>query len=525
MSESEDAEVDPRVHRVRDLRDRLEDARRPDTVRRARERGTLTARERVAALCDPGTFSEHGGLVRDYDADDSAYSSSPADGLIAGTGSVDGRPVAVVASDFTVEGGSDGRLGMEKQYRMADLALRHGLPLVMLLEGGGHRITEGLDASGFGKHAMPFFEAVVRLSGWAPVVCSIMGPGFAGPANSSSLADFVPMVRGTSSMGIAGPALVRAATGEDLTKDELGGAERQARSGNADLVCESDEECLHAIRRYLSFLPTNASAPPPRGPTRDDLLDPVPELRTVVPRDRRRGYDVRGVLRLLVDDGELFELRPEWARNMVTGLARIDGRPVGMMANQPMHLAGAIDASAAEKAGRLLSLCSAFGLPVLSLCDTPGFLPGSGSESAALVRRSAKMLQALGHHAAGLITVVLRKAYGMGMVAMGAQRGLGNDLLLLWPEAEMSAMGIEGAVDVALREHWASADDPEKARRALVERLLERSSAEQTAAGFTVDDLIDPADTRRRVVLALRVVSSNPSRLSLPPKRHPVAPI
>jgi acetyl-CoA carboxylase carboxyltransferase component len=505
------------------LRHLVSDAGRPAAVARAHDRGRLTPRERIAELCEPGSFHEYGTFAH---ADEHVtLADAPGDGLLTGTALVDGRPVAVVATDFTVIGGSDGNLGIQKLARIGELALRRGLPLVMLIEGGGHRITEGLDSRTFGHGGVEFFEYLARLSGWAPIACGIMGPGFAGPANYSSLADLVLMVEGRSAMGLAGPALVRAATGEDLDKEQLGGTGvHVARTGMADLACSDDAEVIGRIRDFLSYLPTNAGKPAPRRPSRPDALEPVPALREIVPASRRRAYDMKRAIRLLVDDGRFFELRPQWARNIVTALARIDGHVVGVAANQPMHLAGALDANASEKLARFLTLCSAFGIPVLTLCDTPGFLVGSAAEGSGIVRRSAKVIYALAHSQVPLYTIVVRKAYGMGWNAMGGGRAFGSDLLMAWPSAEILAMGIEGAVDVALRKQWEQAPDPDAARQALIDRFLSEGRAERAAAAFTIDELIDPAESRARITMALRNYVGPPVQ-QMPPKRHGIPPL
>jgi acetyl-CoA carboxylase carboxyltransferase component len=508
---------------ISDLRFAVSDEGRPDAVARAHSRGRLTVRERVALLCDAGSFGEYGSFA--YPDERSTLTNAPGDGLVTGTALVDGRPVALAASDYTVVGGSDGNLGIAKLARIGELALRRGLPLILLLEGGGHRITEGLDSRTFGHGGVEFFEYEARLSGWAPIVCAIMGPGFAGPANYGAFADLVLMVEGRSAMGLAGPALVKAAIGEDLTKEELGGAAFHVeKSGMADLACADDTEVISRIREFLSYLPTNAAHAAPRRPERDDVLAPIEELRTVIPESRRRAYDVKKVIRLVVDDGEFFELRPRWAKNVVTALARINGQVVGVVANQPLHLAGALDSNGSEKLARFLTLCSAFGIPIVSFCDTPGFMVGSKAELSGLVRRSAKVIFALAHSTVPLLSVILRKGYGLGMNAMGGGRAFGSDLTLSWPSGEIVAMRIEGAVDVALRGEWENEPDPPVARQALIDRFLAEGRAERAAAAFTIDELIDPSETRSRLALALRN-NVGPAVLQMPPKRHGIGPL
>lgn len=508
---------------VEALRRLVSDEGRPDAVEKAHSRGRLTVRERVALLTDEGSFNEYGTFA--HPDDFATLDEAPADGLVTGTALVDGRPVVVVASDYSVAGGSDGKLGIQKLARVAELALRRGLPLVMMLEGGGHRITEGLDSRTFGHGGVEGFEYLARLSGWAPIVCGIMGPGFAGPANYGAFADLVVMVEGRSAMGLAGPALVKAAIGEDLDKESLGGARfHTERTGMADIACVDDVDVVERIKEFLSYLPTNAAQEPPRLGERTDAVTSVEELRDVIPENRRRGYDVRKVVELLVDDGEFFELKRGWARNVVTAFARIDGRPVGVVANNPLVLAGSLDANGSEKMARFLTLCSAFDVPVVALCDTPGFMVGSTSEMQGVVRRSAKVVHALAHSRVPLLSVILRKGYGLGWNAMGGGRAFGNDVLLAWPTAEILAMSIEGAVDVALRREWESAEEPAKARQALIDRFLHEGRVVRAAAGFTVDDLIDPAETRARLAMALRN-HVGPAVIQMPPKRHGIVPL
>jgi acetyl-CoA carboxylase carboxyltransferase component len=292
----------------------------------------------------------------------------------------------------------------------------------------------------------------------------------------------------------------------------------------ADVACADDGEVIDLIKQFLSYLPTNASQPVPRRPSRADALEPVLELREIIPENRRRAYDVKRVVKLVVDDGEFFELRPSWAKNVVTALARVDGRPVGVIANQPMHLAGTIDANASEKLARFIMLCSAFDLPIVSLCDTPGFMVGSKAELSGLVRRSAKVVWALSHSHVPVIFCALRKAYGLAWNAMGGGRCFGNDIMMAWPTGEILAMGVEGAVDVALRPMWENEADPAAARQALIDRFIFEGRAERAAAAFDVDELIDPAETRARIAKTLRAYTGA-NVMQMPPKRHGIIPL
>jgi acetyl-CoA carboxylase carboxyltransferase component len=497
------------------------DGARPQAVERQHSQGKLTARERVELLLDPGSAVEMGALVTP-DSGDVDPSAAPADGLVAAIGEIEGRPVSLFSTDFTVLGGSLGDAGMQKILGVVDISLRRGIPLVMLIDGGGHRIHE-IDARpyAFGGDTGPFWRQA-QLSGWAPQVAAVMGPAFAGAALFSSFADFVPMVRGTSSLGIAGRQLVKAATGETLTTQQLGGSDVQLRNGNADLECADDEACIAAIREFLAFLPSNSSSAVPQRPGQDSPERRSPELREIVPERRSRAYDVMKVIRPIVDDGEVFELQAGYARNLVTALARLDGHPVGIVANQPKFYGGVIDTPACEKATRFVEMCNAFGLPLVSLIDVPGVLIGPLAEKQRLVRHAAKPLMALAHATVPLVTVVLRKAYGAGYLVMGGGR-TGSDGSLIWPSAEMSPMGIEGAVDVVFHREVAASADPAAKRQELIDRFYAKSTPLRAASGFGVDDVIDPADTRRRVIAILRL--NRGRRLqALPPKQHWISP-
>ncbi|MDF2231726.1 acyl-CoA carboxylase subunit beta [Albimonas sp. CAU 1670] len=495
------------------------DEARAEALARQRARGKMTARERVAALADAGSFVEAGGLVRPRDQPD-----APGDGVVVGTGRIDGRPVSIVANDFSVMGGSSGEAGARKTLRQTQLSLDHGIPYVSLLDGGGHRIQEGLDSRHFAAVSTNF-QQLVDLSGWAPICAAMMGSGFAGPSNMSALADFVVMVKGAT-MGIAGPALVKAATGEDVDKETLGGAATQAdRNGIADLAVEDDAAALDAIRRFLSYFPSNAGEPAPVLPC-DDPADRREEaLLDLVPANTRRAYDVRKVLAAVADQGSLFELKPGYARNVVTTLARLGGRPVGIVANQPLHLAGTLDAPACEKTAHFIALCDAFGLPLVFFVDIPGFLVGSPAERSALVRRSARIIHELGKATVPRLSVVLRKGYGLGFIAMNGGRSFGADLTVAWPGAEICAMSIEGATEVAYGREIAAAPDPDARRAELIAGFRARVGPLEAAEGFGVDDLIDPRDTRPVLVEALSRLASRRQGRARPPKHRDISPI
>ena len=514
------------IDELRAAREALSDTARSAAIERQHRLGKLSARERIASLVDHGSFHEIGALVQPKrDTFDTEDLQAPTDGVITGYAHVDGRPVALCAFDFTVLGGSNGRIGEHKVERIAIHCLEHGCPLVLLLDGGGHRIQEGLDSRHFAEGSR-YFQIAANLSGWVPTVAAIMGPGFAGPSNFAALSDLVIMVRDTSTMGIAGPALVAAATGEVIDKDALGGPAVQAdRNGLADLVADSDTHALQLVRRYLDFLPSNAQA----APARADVQDPDPadeeSLLTVVPDNPRKPYDVRHVVCAIADRDSAFELKPSYAPNLVTCLARLGGRSVGVIANQPLHLAGTLDAKACEKGAHFVSVCDAFGLPLVYLVDLPGFMVGKDAEDSALARRSARLLFELGQASVPRVSVIMRKGYGLGYIAMCGGRSFDADLCVAWPTAEICAMSIEGAVDVAYARKVADAADPAARRAELIARFRQQLGPLHAAAHFGVDDVIDPRDTRSVILATLERCPQRKQRRERSARHHGISPI
>jgi propionyl-CoA carboxylase beta chain len=501
------------------------DGGREATLDRQRRLGKLTARERIARLVDDGSFQEFGALVDAPRPAGEPWPLAPADGVVTGLGSILGRPASIMSYDFTVFGGTNGTTGGLKVDRCIERAMRHGIPLVMVLDGGGHRIQDGLDSRHYAWGA-DAAARLVDLSGYVPVVAVMLGPGFAGPSIFASLADFVVMVRGAATMGIAGPALVRAATGEKISNEELGGADVQARLGIADLAVDSEGEALDAVRVYLSYLPSNAEQPaPPGAASRIERDTPESlEVAELVPANPAESYDMREVVDSLADPNTVFEIKPEHARNVVTALARFAGRSVGVVANQPMWLGGAMDSPACEKAAHFVAVCDAFGLPLLFLIDVPGLLVGSESNRTQLARRSGRLLFEMGQATVPKFSVVLRKGYGAGYIAMGGGRGYDADLALAWPTAEICAMSIEGAVDVAFRRDFEAADDPASRRLELIDQFRAQVDPFLAAEGFGVDDVIEPAETRGRVIDALALAPGR--RLArMPGKRRSISPI
>jgi acetyl-CoA carboxylase carboxyltransferase component len=504
----------------------LMDAARPEAMKRLAERGRLSARTRIARLVDPGTFDEIGALAAAEPETGKPHprEKSPADGVVTGTARIDGRPVAIVSQDFSVFGGSIGRLGSAKTHRMLKIAIRRGIPLVLILDGGGHRIQDGQNSRHF-AHANATFHDFSRASGWVPMVSLILGAGFAGPTNYAGLSDFVVMVRGLSVMGLAGPALVKAGVGEDADQETLGGAAVQVdQQGLADLGVASEDEALAAARRFLSYLPSNARKPLPVVATDDPATRGDDALLDVVPASTRRAYDMRKVIAGIADRDSMFELKPTFSANIITAFARLGGRPVGFIANQPLRIGGILDANACEKGAHFIALCDAFGLPLISLIDVPGFYIGSAAERTTLGRRSAKLIFEWGHASVPRVSVVIRKGFGLGYFAMNGGRAFDADACFAWPSAQICAMSIEGAIDVAFRREYMAASDPQAQRQEMIEATRGQTASIHAAEGFGVDDVIDPRTTRARII---EVFDQAPPRRDNdhPPKFRSISPI
>jgi acetyl-CoA carboxylase carboxyltransferase component len=508
----------------------VSDEGRPEAVKRQHEQGKLTARERVEYFCDEGSFDEIGQLAAPAMATpemfDWSREDAPADGVVVGIGEVDDRTIGIAATDFTVKGGSIGHTTGEKIHRVMDIACRQGFPVVMLWEGGGHRIQEGLDARPFAHGDNGTFDLQAKMSGWVPMVSAMMGPGFAGPTNYAAMCDFVPMVEG-STLGIAGPKLVKAALGHDLDMESYGSPHfHTVETGMADLTCADDEECLDTIQQFLSYLPSNAKNEPPKvddfdGPYKNE----VEELLDVVPAEPKKGYDVHDVITGIVDQDSFFELKPRYARNIVTGFARLRGRSIGIVANNPRIMAGTLDVPASDKGSHFISMCDAFNIPLVFLTDIPGVLPGPDSEREGIARHSGKFVYEIGRATVPTVNVVLRRGYGIGYLCMAGGRSTDNELTVVWPTAEIAAMSIEGAVDIVYREQINNASDPEAKREELIEKFTDRTGAIRAAEGMGIDAVIDPRETRERVARALERSESNPNPEDLPPKHHSINPI
>jgi acetyl-CoA carboxylase carboxyltransferase component len=482
----------------------------------------LTARERIDLLIDEGTFTELGIHAQPHFSQRAMEGrEAPADGVITGYGRVDGRLVAVCAYDFTVMAGSMGMTGEMKVARLRDLALTKRMPFVWLLDSAGARIQEAV-GSLFAGSGHLFREEVVA-SGVIPQVAALMGPCAAGTAYIPGLADFVPMVKGRGSMALAGPHLVRAAVGEDVTQEELGGSRVHCRkSGVGDIEVESDEECVERIKQYLSFFPSNCEEAPPQRESADPVDRMDEELLDVLPETNRKPYDMYEVIRRIVDDGEWLDLKGQWARTIITCLARMGGRPVGIVASQPWQLGGILDNDSADKAARFVNLCNAFGIPLVFLMDVPGFMVGTKVEAAGIIRHGSKMLYAVANATVPKITVVIRKAYGAGYYVMNG-RAYEPDLIVAWPTAEISVMGAEGAVEIVMRRQVEEAEDPAAKKRELIEAYRKIIDVYIAAANDMIDDVIDPRETRPTIIRALEMAERK--RVERPWKRHGVVPV
>ncbi|TWT01153.1 acyl-CoA carboxylase subunit beta [Reyranella sp. CPCC 100927] len=476
--------------------ERLDDAR-PAAVAQQRKRGRWTARESLAALLDAESFVEYGGLARPA----VAGMDGAADGIVMGTGRIDGRSVDLLFYDYTVYAGTQSTINHAKSSRMFAHAEKHRLPVICWLDGGGARPH---DMKVEGRGSTPTFVVFARLSGLVPTIGILPGRAFAGHANLAGMCDVLIATK-DSAMGMAGPPLVEAALGVKLTPEEIGPASVHVASGVIDVLVEDEAEAIAAAKKYLGYF----GGPGPAGDAPD-----AAKLRDIVPDNPKRAYNVRKVIEGLADVGSVLELKPSFGRAVVTSFIRLGGRPVGVVANQPMFLAGAIDSPASEKAARFIQICDAFDIPMLLLCDTPGLMVGPDVEKTGLVRRSARVLAALANATVPVMTVVLRKAYGLGYYIMGSQP-LDPAILLAWPTAEFGGMGLEGAVNIIYRRELdAIADEAERAKqhKHLTDDLKRKNTATEAAARFLYDDVIDPADTRAILLNTLATVPPPPPR-------------
>ncbi|QDV36092.1 acyl-CoA carboxylase subunit beta [Tautonia plasticadhaerens] len=512
--------MDELVQELREKKDHLRQGGGPDRLAKQKEQGKLTARERVETLLDPGSFEEFGLFASHRQSHfGMAGKEAPADGVVTGAGSIDGRLVHLASQDFTVLGGSAGEIHSHKVADVMGMALQTGTPFVFLNDSGGARVQEGIDSlSGYGR----VFYANVELSGAVPQISLICGPCAGGAAYSPALTDFVIQTK-QSQMFITGPQVIKQVTGEQITAEALGGADaHMTLSGVNHFVAEDDEEALHLCRRLLSFLPANNLEDPPRVPF-DNNVDPDPGLPGIVPVEPKQGYDVRDVIGAIVDRGDFLEVQEGYARNIVVGFARILGRSVGVIANQPSVMSGVLDVNASTKASRFIRFCNAFNISLVTFVDVPGFLPGVAQEHGGIIRHGAKMLFAYSAATVPKIQVILRKSYGGAHLAM-CSKDLGADRVFAWPTAEVAVMGAEGAVEVVFRKEMQEAGDKAARRAELIEQYRSTFSSPYVAAGRRlVDDVIEPADTRRHLAQALEYLQAK--REVRPPKKHGLIPL
>jgi len=482
-----------------------------------REKGKLTARERLNKLFDKGTFREIDMFVRHRCVNfDMENVEIPADGVITGHGLVEGRPVFAFSQDFTTRAGSLGEMHAKKICKVMDLALKAGVPFVGINDSGGARIQEGVDAlSGYGQ----IFFRNSAASGVIPQISAIMGPTAGGAVYSPAMTDWVFMVKKSSYMFITGPEVIKAVTGEEISFEELGGAKtHNEKSGVAHFACESDEDAIGQIKRLLAYLPSNNMEDPPRVETGDDPKRTDAALDAIIPDSPNKIYDMQDIILSIVDNGEFFEPHQYFARNMIVGFARLNGRAIGIIANQPKFLAGCLDINASDKATRFIRFCDAFNIPLLTIADVPGYLPGSQQEWGGIIRHGAKLLWCYSEATVPKLLLVTRKDYGGSYLAM-CSKDLGADMAFAWPTAEIAVMGAEGAANIIHRREIKEAEDPNAKRREKIQEYEALfSNPYQAAQRGYIDAVIAPRETRPRLIDALDVMCSK--RETRPPKKH-----
>jgi len=486
------------------------------------EKGKLTARERINLLLDEGSFIEVDKFVKHRSTNfGTASLEAPADGVVTGYGTVDGRLVFVYAQDFTVVGGSLGEMHAAKICKIQEMALKMGAPIIGMNDSGGARIQEGVDAlSGYGK----IFHNNTISSGVIPQISVIMGPCAGGAVYSPALTDFVLMVEKTSNMFITGPQVIKTVTGEEVTQEELGGAETHNKiSGVAHFMDKSEEECIQRIKSLLSYLPSNNLEEAPEYGTYDDINRVEEKLNELIPENPNKPYDMKEVIQTIADEGSFFEVQALYAQNIITGFIRLNGKSIGVIANQPRILAGCLDINASDKAGRFIRTCDAFNIPLLNLVDVPGFLPGTNQEYGGIIRHGAKMLYAYNEATVPKVTLILRKAYGGAYLAM-CSKDLGADQVFAWPNAEIAVMGPDGAANIVFKNEINQSEDPVATRQEKIEEYRNTVANPYIAAqrGY-VDDVIVPSITRPRLISAFDMLETK--RESRPSKKHGNLPV
>jgi acetyl-CoA carboxylase carboxyltransferase component len=514
--------TDPKIRKLRELRRQAELAGGQDRIDAQHARGKLTARERIQLLVDPGSFRELDIFVTHrstgFGLEEKRYLS---DSVVTGWGAIDGRLVYVFSQDFTVFGGSLGEVHAEKICKIMDLAAKNGAPVIGLNDSGGARIQEGVVS--LGAYADIFLRNTLS-SGVIPQISAIMGPCAGGAVYSPAITDFVIMVEESSYMFITGPDVIKAVTREEVSFEELGGARaHNSISGVAHFAAKDEEDCMDVIRRLMSYIPQNNMEDPPLAPTTDDPQRMDEELDTIVPDNPTKPYDMRQIIRHVVDEGDFLEVQEHWAQNIIIGFARLNGRSVGMVAQQPAVLAGVLDINASDKGARFVRFCDCFNIPIITFVDVPGFLPGVSQEHGGIIRHGAKLLYAYCEATVPKVTIITRKGYGGAYVVMSSKH-IRGDISYAWPSAEIAVMGTEGAVNIIFRKEIAAAEDPEAEREKLGEEYREQVAHPYVAAsrGY-IDDIIEPRETRPRLIEALETLQNKRDRN--PPKKHGNIPL
>lgn len=513
------------IDKINDLHSRLETIYAGGGEKRIEKQhksGKMTARERINQLMDAGSFVELDAFIKHRCTEFGMEKEvTPAEGVVTGYGTVDGRLVYIYAQDFTVSGGSLGEMHAKKICKVLDLAMKMGAPVVGVNDSGGARIQEGVDAlSGYGQ----IFYRNTMASGVIPQLSVIMGPCAGGAVYSPALTDFIFMVDKTSQMFITGPQVIKAVTGEEVTAEELGGGMTHNRtSGVAHFLSDNEQACIDDIKRLLSFLPSNNMETAPLFEAQDDLNRIDEALNTILPDNSNKAYDMKDIIRTVADNGDFFEVQPHYAQNIITGFLRLNGASIGVIANQPKVLAGCLDINASDKAGRFIRTCDAFNIPILNLIDVPGFLPGTTQEYGGIIRHGAKMLYAYSEATVPIVNVITRKAYGGAYLAM-CSKDLGADMVFAWPQAEIAVMGPEGAANIIFKRDIENADNPAQARTEKIQDYKDRFATPYIAAsrGY-VDDVIEPATTRQRLISAFEMLASK--REARPSKKHGNLPV
>ena len=514
--------VDAKLEKLRQLKEQAKQGGGPERIKRQHAKGKLTARERIALLLDKGSFRELDMFVThrttDFGLEKQKYLG---DGVVTGYGTIDGRLVYVYSQDFTVFGGSLGEAHAQKICKIMDMAMKNGAPVIGLNDSGGARIQEGVIS--LGGYADIFLRNTLA-SGVVPQISLIMGPSAGGAVYSPAITDFIIMVKNTSYMFITGPEVVKAVTHEEVSFDELGGAWTHAtKSGVAHFAAENEEDAIFIAQQLLSYLPQNNLEDPPIRPTTDDPLRTDLKLNQIIPDNPNKPYDMKEVIRRVVDDGIFFEVHEHFAQNILVGFAHLGGQSVGIVANQPAVLAGVLDIDASVKAARFVRFCDAFNIPIITFVDVPGFMPGTHQEHGGIIRHGAKLLYAYAEATVPKVTVITRKAYG-GAYDVMSSKHLRGDINLAWPSAEIAVMGPEGAVNIIFRRQLAQAEDPDAERARLVAEYRAKFANPYVAAsrGF-LDDVIEPKETRPRLINALEMLRNK--RDSNPPKKHGNIPL